>query len=352
MFEIQDEISAAIVDKLRVTLLGADDRATVQRSTTNPAAYELFLKGRYYWNKRTEDGLKRSVEHFKLAIEKDPDFALAFAGLAESYTTLGIYGTLPPKEVMPLAREAAEHALDLDPGLAEAHTSLGCVRAMYDWDWEADEDFKRAIEINPRYSNAHNWYASNYLTPLGLHPAAHQQLARARELDPLSLIINASVGVQLYFDRRYDEAAEQYLKVVEMDPSFGIVHYFLGQAYVQKGMASEAIAELEKAVELTARSPEVVAALGHAHAMVDEESKARELLDELIERSKERYVSPVLLSQIYTGMGDFDSAFDRLEQAYSMRSSDLIWLKARPVFDALRSDRRFGELCARIFFPG
>ena len=214
VFDIQDEISAAIVKKLKFTLFGTDDRASVGPPTRNPAAYELFLKGRHYWNKRTEDGLKRSVEQFKLAIEEDPDFALAFAGLAESYTTLGIYGALPPKEVMPLAREAAEHALDFDSGLAEAHTSLGCVRAMYDWDWDADEDFKRAIEINPRYSNAYNWYASNYLTPLGLHPAAQLQLARARQFDPLSPVINASVGVQLYFDRRYDEAVDQYTKTL------------------------------------------------------------------------------------------------------------------------------------------
>ena len=352
VFEIQDQISAAIVDKLKVTLLVADERTPVQPSTKDPAAYELFLKGRHYWNKRTEDGLQQSVEQFKLAIEKDPEFALAFAGLAESYTTLGIYGALPPKDVMPLAREAAEHALDLDPGLAEAHTSLGCVRAMYDWDWDADQDFKRAIEINPRYPNAYNWYASNYLTPLGLHPAAHQQLARARELDPLSLVINASVGVQLYFDRRYDEAVEQYLKVVEMEPSFGIVHYFLGQAYVQKKMADEAIAELEKAVELTARSPEVVAALGHAHASIGDQDRARALLGELIERSRERYVSPVLLSQVHVGLGDPDSAFECLEEAFSIRSADLIWLKARPVFDPFRNDSRFGDLCARIFFPG
>ena len=352
VFEIQDEIAAAIVKKLKVTLLGADERPTVQAPTTNPAAYELFLKGRHYWNKRTEDGLKQSVEEFKLAIEKDPDFALAFAGLAESYTTLGIYGALPPQEVMPLAREAAEHALDLDPGLAEAHTSLGCVRAMYDWDWGADEDFKRAIEINPRYSNAYNWYASNYLTPLGLHPAARRQLARARQLDPLSLVINASVGVQLYFDRRYDEAVDEYAKTIEMDPGFGIAHYFLGQAYVQKGMTEQAIAELEKAAELTARSPEVVSALGHGHALHGDLDQARALVDELEQRSKERYVSPVLLSQVHVGLGELDSAFDCLGRAFSMRSADLIWIKARPVFDALRSDRRFGDLCARIFFPG
>ncbi len=350
IFEIQDEISMGILKKMKVDLVG--DEGPVRRYTDNIEAYNLYLKGRYYWNKRTEDGLQRSVEQFKLAIEKDPDFALAFAGLAESYTTLGIYGALPPKEVMPLAREAAEHALDLDPGLAEAHTSLGCVRAMYDWDWDADQDFKRAIEINPRYPNAYNWYASNYLTPLGLHPAAHQQLARARELDPLSLVINASVGVQLYFDRRYDEAVEQYLKVVEMDPSFGIVHYFLGQAYVQKKMTDEAIAELEKAVELTARSPEVVAALGHAHASIGDQDRARALLGELTERSSERYVSPVLLSQVHVGLGDSDSAFECLEQAFSIRSADLIWLKARPVFDPVRNDSRFSDLCARIFFPG
>ena len=167
VFDIQDEIALAIVEKLKVTLLGVAEAAPAPRPTTDVQAYELYLKGRYYWNKRTEDGLKHSVEQFKLAIERDADFALAFAGLAESYTTLGIYGALPPEEVMPLAREAAEHALDIDPGLAEAHNSLGCVRAMYAWDWDAETHFKLAIEINPKYANAHNWYASNYLTPMG-----------------------------------------------------------------------------------------------------------------------------------------------------------------------------------------
>ncbi len=352
VFEVQDDIARAIVDKLKVTLLGVEDVAPAPKPTTDAQAYELYLKGRYYWNMRTEDGLNQSVEQFKLALARDSDFALAFAGLAESYTTLGIYGALPPDEVMPLAREAAEHALDIDPGLAEAHNSLGCVQAMYAWDWEAETHFKRAIEINPNYANAHNWYASNYLTPMGRLQEAHRESELALRLDPHSLVMTMSVGVQLYFDRRYDEAVTQYLKVIEMDPNFGIVHYFLGLAHVQKQRYEDGIAELEQAESLTSRSPEVLAALAHAHAMVGEENKALQLTDELIDRSRERYVSPVLLGQVYAGLGDYDAAFDSLEKAYSLRSCDLIWLKARPVFDVLRSDRRFGELCARIFFPG
>ena len=351
VFEVEERISRAVADKLDVTLLAPETRVA-ERATGDSEAYELYLKGRSAWNERTEEGLKKSVELFTQAIDKDPEFDLCHAGLANAYATLGIYGALPPQEVMPLAREAAERALDLNSGSSDALTALGCVRAAYTWDWDADSDFEQAIEINPQNAHARNWFASNYLTPMGRSREAHLQMARAQRSDPLSPVIATSVGVQFYYDRRYDEAVAECLKALAMNPEFGIAHYFLGQAYLQQGNHADAITELERAAELTGRSPEVIAGLAHAKASLDLNEEAREILDELVRLSENRYVSPTLLAQVYVGLGESDAALEALEQAASIRATDLIWLKARPVFDPIRSEQRFSDLCARIFFAG
>ena len=351
VFEVEDKICRAIADKLDVTLLTPESPVT-ETLTANPQAYELYLKARSAWNKRTEEGLRQSVQLFTQAIDKDPDFHLCHAGLANSYATLGIYGALPAQEVMPLARQAAERALDLNPGSSDALTALGCVRAAYTWDWDAQSDFEQAIEINPRNAHARHWFASNYLTPMGRSTEAHLQMTRAQRLDPLSPVIATSVGVQFYYDRRYDDAITEHLRALRMNPDFGIAHFFLGQAYLQQGNLADAIAELERAADLTDRSPEVIAALAHARASADSNEQAREILDELVRLSADRYVSPTLLAQVHIGLGDNDAALDALEEAASMRATDLIWLKARPVFDPIRSEQRFSNLCARIFFAG
>ncbi len=349
VFEIQDDIARAIVSALIPKLADREQEPLVKRHTENREAYHLYLKGRYCWNKRTEEGLRQSVEYLKQAVAEDPNFALALAGLADSYATLGIYGALPPNEVMLLAKAAAERALDLDGVRAEAFASLGCVRSLYDWDWVAAEsDFKRAIEINPQYPAAHHWYAMNHLTPLGRFDEARTELRRARELDPLSSIVNSSVGLLYYFERHYDPAIEEYRNVLEIDANFGIAYYFLGQAYEQKSMYEEAIAAFQKAISLTSNSPETVAALGHAYARAGNRDEAQELLQKLMARSDHRYVSPALIAQIYVGLGEQDLAFEWLQRAYDQRSTELAWLRVRPVFDSLRSESRFAELLTRI----
>ena len=352
VFEIQDEISRAVVKSLKITFLGMEGRPLFRPSPKNVKVYELYLRGRYCWNKRTEEGLRRSVKHFQRAIDRDPDYALAHSGLAASYATLSIYGAEPPKELMPKAKSSAEKALHIDSELALALVSLGCVRSMYEWDWQAaDQDFRRAIEIEPENEHAHHWYATSCLMPLGRFDEARSEIKRAQEIDPLNLIINATAGLQLYFERRYDKAIEEYLKNLELDYNFGMARFFLGQAYAQKAMYGEAIAELQRAEILNQGSPETKAALGHVYAIAGKRAKAQKLIDELEQLSTKRYVSPVLIAQIHTGLEDMDRVFDCLEKAYQNCDTYLIWLKTRPVFDSIRSDPRFGKLCKRIGFP-
>ena len=352
VFQIQDEISQAVVEKLKITLLGGEDQKLFPAPPKNLKVYELYLKGRFYWNKRTEAGLKQSVQHFRRAIEQDPDYALAHAGLAAAYATLSVYGVEAPRKLMDQAKSAAERAIDIDGELALAHASLGTVRSTYEWEWEAaDSDFRRAIELEPENGNVHHWYATHYLTPLGRFDEANSEIELAREIDPLNLAISSSVGLPFYFERRYDRAIEEYLKTLKLDPSFGLARYFLGQAYAQKGMYREAIAELEQAVLVNRGSAETIAALGYVHAIAGQKEKALTLLKELIQLSGERYVSPVLIAQIHAGLKERDQAFDYLDKAYQSRSTDLIWLKVRPVFKSIRSDPRFDELSKKMGFP-
>jgi eukaryotic-like serine/threonine-protein kinase len=344
VFAIQDEISRAIVEKLKVSLFPP--------SPINGKAYELYLKGRFCWNKRTEEGLLKSVEHFEQAIKLDGHYALVWAGLAASYVTLSIYGVKPPLEAMPAAKTAAGKALGHNPRLALALASLGCVRSMYDWNWTAAEnDFKSAIGIEPKNENAHHWYATNYLAPLARFDEARSELEIARKIDPLNLVINTSLGLQYYFERQYDQAIKEHLKTLEMDQNFGLAFYFLGQAYVQKGVFGKAIAALEHAVLLSGHSPETKAALGHAYAMAGKKVKALTVLKELKKLSAGRYVSPVLIAQICISLEDWEEAFKHLDRAYEWRSTDLIWIKTRPVYDGIRSDSRYVNLCKRIGLP-
>jgi tetratricopeptide (TPR) repeat protein len=307
------------------------------------------MKGRHYWNKRTEEGLRHSVEHLKRALELDPRYALALAGLADSYVTLGIYGAAPPREVMPLAKAAAEHALALDERLAEALAGRGCVRALFDWDWTgAEADFKRGIEINPRHPTAHQWYAINCLAPQGRFQDAWAALARARELDPVSPAINATAGLLHYFEREYERAVDECRTVLEMDAGFALAHYFLGLAYSAQGRHDEALSTLREAVRLSAESPEAVAALSHACGAAGRRGAAAEVLAQLQASAERRYVSPVLVAQAYTGIGDLAAAFGWLAKGRDVRAAELAWLAVRPVFDPLKADDRFAALCREI----
>ena len=347
IFEIQEEIAQAIVPEITV---GRKAGAPFPpRVTCDAEAYNLYLQGRFLWNKRTAQDLQKAIESFQQAIERDPGFAKALAGVADCYSTQAIYGVRAPEHVIPLAKEAARKALTIDAGLAEAHTSLGCVRAVYDWDWQgAEKDLRRAIEINPRYSTAHQWYAANCLLPLGRFEEARAELQLACELDPFSLVIHTTVGLQFLLERRDDLAIKTLQKVLALDENFGMAHYFLGQAYLEQAMQAEAIKELQRAVDLTDSSSETIAMLGCAHAAAGNRAKALQLLAQLNHRCRTGYVSPVLLAQLLLASGEREQAVEFLQRARQTRASDLVWIKVRPVFEALRYEPRFSEICKEM----
>src|SRR5438128_2232527 len=297
IFALQDEIAEQIVARLKLQFVPQQAGfPLVRQQTGNLEAYNLYLKGRYFWNKRTTADLQRAVECFQEAIAADARFAAAHAGLADAYATLGIYGSSAPSQVFPVAREAALRALEIDPRMAEALTSLACVRAVFDWDWpQAETDFLRAIELHHGYVTAHHWYAINCLVPQGRFAEAESELLLARELDPLSLVVSTTLGLRLYLERHYDQAVLEFRKVLTLDENFVMAHYFLGQTYEQQGKQVEAVASLERAVTLTSRGPEELAVLGHAHAVSGRVAEARKILEELSQASVRRYVSPVLL---------------------------------------------------------
>ncbi len=344
---IQSDVAGRIARSLTVELLPAQQAALARASTTNSEAYEAYLKGRYHWNKRTEEGLKKAIEYFEQATAKDPEYALAYAGLAECLSVLGWYSLHPPKESVPIAKAAATKALEIDNKLAEAHTSLASAKMYYDWDWlGAEREFKLALELNPNYATAHHWYG-DYLVMMGRFAEASTELERAHELDPLSLIINKTTGDPFYYGRQYDQAIEHFRKIIEAEPNFYVTHIFLGWAYEQKGQFPEAIAEFETASRLD-DSPVILAALGRAYAVSGKRGEAQKVLEELKELSQRRYVSPYLMAIIYTGLRKKDQAFEWLEEAYQDRSDWLAWLKVDPRLDSLRSDPRFTDLLGRV----
>jgi TolB-like protein/Tfp pilus assembly protein PilF len=349
IFDVQGEIAREISEKLRLKLTSEDKRRLTRRHTGNPEAYQLYLRGRFFWNKRTPEGFKKAIEYFQQAIESDPGYALAYAGLADCYALLGgvVYSVSPPKEIMPKAKAAALKALELDNTLAEAHASLGLISISYDWDWsEAEKEFERAFELNPNYATAHHWYAE-YLMMTGRLDEAVAELQRAQELDPLSLVINANLGAAHYFARRYDQAVEPLRRTIEMDSKFYLAHYFMGLVYEQKREFPEAIAELQEAIRLD-ESPDALGALGHTYAASNNKDGALKILGELIEMSKRRYVSPYNMALIYAGLDDKEQAFGWLRKSYEERSGWLAWIKVEPQLDNLRQEPRFTKLVRDI----
>ncbi|MBD0372314.1 MAG: protein kinase [Pyrinomonadaceae bacterium] len=348
IFEVQEEIAREISEKLRVRLSGKERKQLMKRHTENAEAYKLYLKGRFHWNKRTRESLKKGIEYFQQAIEKDSNYALAFTGLADCYNSLSRFGWLSPGEAMPKAKEAAERALALDANLAEAHNSRAFVAENYEWDWsKAEREYKRAIELNPNYATAHQWYGE-YLATIGRFDEGLEQLKQAEQLDPLSLIINSDLGLPYFFARDYDRAVEQWQKTVELDPDFWLAHYALALVYEQKGMYNEAIVESKKALNLFGDSPWVLGGLGHIYAVSGQRDEAHQVLEELKGRARERYVSPFDLALIYAGLGERDEALSWLEKAYEERNQWLTWLKVEPRLDSLRSDERFTSLLRRV----
>jgi TolB-like protein/Tfp pilus assembly protein PilF len=351
IFQVESEIAKKIADTLQAKLTGDQEHAISLRPTENAEAHQFYLKGRYHWNKRTEEGFKKAIEYFDEAIAADPSYALAYAGVADSYALLGFHGwgIMAPGEAFPKAKAAAEKALQIDPNLAEAHVSLGMVQQNYDWDLAgAEKEFQQAIELNPNYATAHQGYALN-LAVRQRYLEAIAEIKKAQEVDPLSLIINTTVAWVLYFARQYDEMIEQCHKTLELDPNFPSTHWVLGQAYRQKRMYEKAIVEFQKAVDLSGEDPVRIAVLGHAYAVAGQRGEAQKIIEELGEISKHRYFPPYFIALIYVGLNDQDQAFAWLESAFVERSAGLIFLKTEPMFDPVRSDPRFQALLRKVF---
>lgn len=349
VFAVQDDIAQKIVKALKIELLGEKETQIVMHYTENSRAYQLYLKGRYFWNKRTEEGYKKAIEHFDLAIKEDPSYALAFTGLADSYFLLGTYAYLQPKEAMTKAKKMVQKALEIDDSLAEAHTSLAGIFLNYDFDWEgAEREFKRAIKLNPSYATAYHWYA-HLLSRLERHEEAIANNERAQELDPLSLVINSSLGDMLLNARQYDQALEAYQKALEMNPDFWIGHMNIPEIYVIKGMYERAIAKIQEIKSLSGGwYPELETWTGIAYVRLGKRDKAQEVLNNLIERSKKAYVPSTNLAQLYFALGENDQGFKYLEKAYEERHRDMSHLIVNPAYDRVRSDPRFKAMLKKM----
>ena len=348
VYALEQAISQDIADKLHLRLTGAQRKRLGQTPAASAEAYRSYLKGRYHWNKRTKEGLTKSIKLFDQAIEFDPTYALAYAGIADAYLQLGGWGDIPPREAYSKAKAAALRALAIDTDLAEAHVSLGMAHKEYKWDWRAAGcAYQRALQLNANYAVAHQWYGE-YLAALGQHDEAIRSFQRAIDLDPLSLIIHATLGRHGYhFVRRYDEAILQLRKTLEMDAHFWVAHHWLGFTYAVVGLFPEALAEIRAAQQLS-DNVEIAAVLGYTLGRAGQIPEARTALDDLEQSSRTRYVSPLLFALVSIGLGEHDEAFRWLERGYEDRSQMLSELKVEAAFDPLRSDPRFADLLRRV----
>lgn len=348
IFAVEEEISKEISEKLRLKLSGEQKQRLTKRHTENTDAYQEYLKGRYHWNKRTREGLLKGIEQFNKAIDIDPHYALAYAGLADSYNMIASYSSSPPGEAFPKARSAAAKALSLDNSLAEAHTSLAFVLLGYDWAFaEAEKEFKLAVALNPGYATSHLWY-SLFLVTMGRHQEALQEMEKALALDPLSLPINTNLGWLLYLGRRYDEALKQLKKTLEMEPNFLLARRRLCQVYAQKGMYREAAEEFDRALALSGEDIETIAAQGYFYALSGKQEETRNVLKELNAMSYHRYVPAYFFAKIFIGLGETDNAFDYLHKALEERYGLLAYMNVEPELEALRQDARFSELAQQV----
>jgi TolB-like protein/Tfp pilus assembly protein PilF len=346
---VKQTIAQEVVAKLKLKLSGEEQRRLVRRDSTNAEAYQFYLRGRYFWNKRTSDGIKQAIEHFQQSIERDPNFALGYVGLADSYTGLAFYNFAAPRQAMPKAKQSAMKALALDDTLAEAHATLAHILINYDWDSSAAEkEFKRSIELNPEYATGHQWYAVHYLTATGRLEEAVQEMKKALELEPASLVMNTFMGATLYYAGRYDEAIDQCRRTIEMDPNFAVAHWHLGLAYEQKQLLDAATEEFKKAISLSGGSPLMRAALGRAYAESQKKDEASEMLNELNELAKRQYASAYELATICVALGNNEQGFQLLEKAYAEHSFHLVNLNVSPQFKSVRSDPRFQDLVHRL----
>ena len=350
LLRIQEKITAGIADSLKLTLSAAHRERLQQPHTRSPRSYELYLKGRSNWNRRTASGLERGIEYFRQAIEFDPTFSLAYAGLADCYNLLSLYGVAAPREAMPRARAAAARAIELDDRFAEGHTSMAYCKLYYDWDWpDAERLFHRALDLNSNYATAHHWYHT-YLTAMGRFDEQAVQVSKAKELDPLSPIIATEVGWGLYFARRYDDAAEHLARTLAVESRFAVTHFILGLVFQQMGRTDNAVGELRTAIELYEGDPFplAIAALGHAYALLGEHTLAGRQLERLKGLTERHYVSRYCWATVYTGLRDDDAALRSLEMAVEERSNRLVFLKVDPLFDRLRGHARFEQVLGQV----
>src|SRR2546428_5039613 len=339
IFEVQAEIAKEISEKLRLRLTGEEKKRLAKRYTENTEAYQLYLRGRYFWYKRTEEALRKSIEYFNQAIAEDPSYAAAYDGLSDSYALLALRGIIAPREGLLKAKAAARKALEIDDLLGDAHAWLAHVR-LHDWDWSGlEEEFKRALELNPGHAIAYHWY-SEYLMTVGRADESIVIIKQGRETDPLSPVICGTLGFAFFFARKYDQAIEQFRKALELDSNHFLSHYRLGHIYSLKGLHREAIEEAQKSVALSGRSTETLAGLARTFAAAGMSEEMQKVLDELNERSKERYGSPSYVAKIYALLGDKEQALHWLEKGYEERNPDFIGLKVEPALASLRPNHR------------
>jgi TolB-like protein/Tfp pilus assembly protein PilF len=351
IFAVQDEISNEISGKLRLQLTRAEKKRLTRHHTENAEAYRLYLKGRHHWNQWTEEGFYKAIEYFQQAVEKDTGYALAYTGLADSYVLLGWNGYLSPREAFPKGKVAAMTALQLDPDLAEAHTSWAALLWLHDWKWEeARTEFKRSLELCPTYPTANHWYAE-FATTMGRHEEALARMKNGQELDPLSLIINVAVGWAFYLARRYDEAIEQLRRTVELDPNYPVTYWILGLLLRKTSCCELAVVEGEKGVKLSGGSPLMRAALAHTYGAAGRTKEALQMLDDLTKLAEQKYISSYFLAGVHLGLGENDRAIEYLEKSLEEHSHWLVYLHIDPGMDGLRDNPRFQNLLRRVGLP-
>ena len=349
IFALQDAVAEQIAATLVLELAADEGDRLAKHYTESREAYQLYVKGLYFWNKFEADDLKKALTFFQQATEKDPNYALAYTGMAHTYNVLGL-NFLSPGEAFPQAKIAATRALALDPTLAEAHAALGAIHLFYEFNWlSAESELRLAIDLNPNYPTARELYAY-YLVAMGRIEESIEQKKRAQELDPLSIIISDDMAAGFYYARHYDQAIEQIRKTIELDPNFAGGHFWLGLIYAQKGMAQEAIAEANQAIASSGESQNI-AMLGQVYALAGRKKEAQDVITDLTQQSKRRYVSSSDIARIYAALGDKEESFSWLAKAYEERAGWLIYLNVEPIFDGLRSDKRFTDLLRRLKFP-
>ncbi len=350
MLTLQDSVARTIANQIHITLTPGRPTPPASRANLDPEAYEAYLKGRYYWNKRTADGLQKALLFFQQAIKMDPTYGAAYSGLADCNSGLAWHGFKSPADALPKANAAALKAIEIDPQSAEAHASLGLV-LTHRWDWAgAEAEFKRALQLDPRYANAHHWYG-DYLSIMGRHGEALLEARQALELDPLNLMIGTWVGRRYYLAGKYDLAIEQGRNTVELDANFAAAHLLLGENYVRAGLHEQGLAELQTAARLSGNSPLYLAQVAVAHAAAGGKAEALRIVAELRTISSTRYVSPYGLAQIYAALNDKEQTLKSLQVAYDDRAVWMSYLAVDPVFDGFRSDQRFQDFLRRVRLP-